>query len=116
VSSAEVLDHHLAAFGAADVDQVMIDYADEAVFYTPDGPVRGAVAIREAFRRIFADVFPREGSTLELRQRLAEEDVAYIVWSAETPTARIPIGTDTFVIRNGKILMHTFAAHFVPKQ
>jgi len=35
MSTAEVLDHHLAAFGAADVDEIMIDYADEAVFYTP---------------------------------------------------------------------------------
>ena len=116
MSTAEVLDHHLAAFGAADVDEVMIDYADEAVFCTPDGPVRGAAAIREAFRRIFADVFPRAGSTLEMRQRFAEAEVAYIVWSAETPTARVPIGTDTFVVRNGKIVVHTFAAHFVAKQ
>ena len=116
MSTAEVLDHHLAAFGAADVDEVMIDYADEAVLYTPDGPVRGAAAIREVFTKIFADVFPRVGSTLEMRQRFAEGDVAYIVWSAETPTARVPIGTDTFVVRNGKIVVHTFAAHFVPKQ
>jgi ketosteroid isomerase-like protein len=115
VSTAEVLDHHLAAFGAADVDQIMSDYADDAVFCTPDGPVRGAAAIRETFRRIFADVFPRAGSTLEMRQRSLEGEVAYIVWSAETPTARVPVGTDTFVMRNGKILVHTFAAHFMPK-
>jgi ketosteroid isomerase-like protein len=112
----EVLDHHLAAFVAADVDEVMVDYADEAVFCTPDGTVKGAAAIREAFRRVFADVFPRVGSKLELRQRLVEGDVAYVVWSAETPTARVPIGTDTFVIRSGRIVVHTFAAHFVPKQ
>jgi len=116
VSTAEVLDHHLAAFGAADVDEVMIDYADEAVFYTPDGPVRGTPAIREAFRSVFAAVFPRVGTKLEMRQRFAEGEVAYIVWSAETPTARVPIGTDTFVVRSGKIVVHTFAAHFVPKQ
>ena len=116
MSTAEVLDHHLAAFGAADVDEVMIDYADEAVFYTPDGPVRGTLAIREAFTSVFAAVFPRAGTTLEMRQRFAEGEVAYIVWSAETPTARIPIGTDTFVVRSGKIVVHTFAAHFVPKQ
>ena len=115
MSTAEVLDHHLAAFGAADVDEIMSDYSDEAVFYTPDGPVRGSAAIREAFRGIFADVFPRSGSTLQMRQRFTEGDVAYIVWSAETPTARVPIGTDTFVMRTGKIVVHTFAAHFVPK-
>ena len=41
---------------------------------------------------------------------------AYVGWSAETPTARVPVGTDTFVIRGGRIVIHTFAAHFVPKQ
>lgn len=51
-----------------------------------------------------------------MRQRFAEGDVAYIVWSAETPAARVPVGTDTFVVRNGKIVVHTFAAHFVPKK
>jgi ketosteroid isomerase-like protein len=116
MSTAEVLDHHLAAFGAADVDEIMVDYADGAVFYTPDGPVRGAAAIREAFRRVFADAFPRAGTTLEMRQRFAEGEVAYIVWSAETPTMRVPIGTDTFVVRSGKIVVHTFAAHILPKQ
>lgn len=115
MSTAEVLDHHLAAFGAADVDEAMIDYADEAVFYTPDGPVRGAAAIRETFRRVFAEVFPRGGTTLQMRQRFTEGELAYIVWSAETPTARVPVGTDTFIVRSGKIVAHTYAAHFVPK-
>ncbi len=31
----------------------------------------------------------------------------YIFWAAE-PFA--PLGTDTFVVRNGKIMAHTFAA------
>jgi ketosteroid isomerase-like protein len=116
LTTAEVLDHHLAAFGAADVDEVMTDYATDAVFYTPNGPVRGPAAIREAFRGIFADVFPRVGSTLEMGQRLVDGEVAYIVWSAETPTASVPVGTDTFIVRSGKIVVHTFAAHFAPKR
>jgi len=42
-------------------------------------------------------------------------DVAYIVWEAETPRFSILMGTDTFVVRNGKIAVQTFAAHMVPK-
>tara|TARA_Y100000588_G_scaffold362417_1_gene424093 strand:- start:137 stop:325 length:189 start_codon:yes stop_codon:yes gene_type:complete len=37
-----------------------------------------------------------------------EGDVAYIVWAAGDFA---PLGTDTFVIRGGKIVLQTFAAY-----
>ena len=42
-------------------------------------------------------------------------DVAYIVWKAETPKLVVEMGTDTFVVRNGKIAVQTFSVHMVPK-
>ena len=42
-------------------------------------------------------------------------ETAYIVWNAESKKYRFPLGTDTFVIKNGKIVSQTFAAKIEPK-
>lgn len=47
--TAEILDHPLAAFGAADVDQVMIDSADEAGMIPCSGRRRTMSAADEAW-------------------------------------------------------------------
>ena len=38
-----------------------------------------------------------------------------LVWSAASPTVSVPLGTDTFVVRDGKIVFQTFAGQIVPK-
>jgi hypothetical protein len=43
-------------------------------------------------------------------------DIAYIVWKAETADKRFEVGTDNFIVREGKILTQTFAAKISPKQ
>ncbi len=35
-------------------------------------------------------------------------EIAYIAWKAEPA---VPLGTDTFVVRDGKIAYQTFAIH-----
>jgi ubiquinone/menaquinone biosynthesis C-methylase UbiE len=57
---------------------------------------------------ILADFPP--GSSVDLRQQLIEGEVAYLVWSGESQRVRIPFATDTLLIREGKIVMQTFAA------
>ena len=42
--------------------------------------------------------------------------VRYIVWTAETADNVYEFGTDTFVIRDGKILAQSFAGTIRPKQ
>jgi len=50
-----------------------------------------------------------------LRQDV-EGDVAYIVWKAETADNRHELGTDTFVVRDGKIVAQTFAGKITPQR
>jgi hypothetical protein len=50
------------------------------------------------------------------RQRHARGDTAYIVWKAETADNRFELGTDTFIVRDGKIVTQTFAGKISPKQ
>jgi hypothetical protein len=52
----EVFAHHAQALGAGDLDGIVEDYADDAVFITPAGVKRGKDGVREAFTQLLADV------------------------------------------------------------
>ena len=48
-------------------------------------------------------------------KQIAEGETACIVWSAETADNVYELGTDTFVVRDSKIVTQTFAGKLVPK-
>jgi len=50
-----------------------------------------------------------------LRQEV-DGDTAYIVWRAETADNIFELGSDTFIVRNGKIVTQTFAGKVSPKR
>ena len=50
-----------------------------------------------------------------MNQQFVEGEVAYIAWSAETADNVYEIGTDTFVVRAGKITYQSFCGKIVPK-
>jgi hypothetical protein len=109
----EVLTHHLSCFG--NIDGTMADYNAESRFFTPDGLLRGPEAIRRFFVRLFEE-FAKPGMSFEMLQQEVDGDTAYIVWKAETADNRFEVATDTFIVRNGKIVTQTFAAKISPKQ
>lgn len=113
-ATVDVLDHHLKCFGEGDLEGLLADYASEALFFTPAGLLKTPDAIRSIFQRILTEL-AQPGTTLLMRQQAIEDDDAYIVWSAETAANVYEIGTDTFVIRNGKLVMQTFAAKITSK-
>lgn len=114
-STQEVLDHHLQCFAAANLEETLADYADDSVLLTPDGAVRGLPAIRGYFEMAYAE-FGREGTTFTMRQMLVEPECAFIVWDAETVDNTFESGTDTFVVRDGRIAVQTYAAKVTPKR
>jgi ketosteroid isomerase-like protein len=97
-STRAVLDHHLAALVAGDVDGLMRDYTDESVFISNLGGVlRGLDGIRTMFAA-GADMTGWEHLMTHV-----EDEAAYITWKVEG----VVIGTDTYVLRDGKISLHT---------
>ena len=110
----EILNHHVAAFVETDADEIMKDFTENSELLTPQGPVKGLDAIRSWFEEIFK-VFPK-GSTLDLKQSIIRDHVAYIVWSGESPFVSVPLGADTFVMEDDKILYQCLAAQIIPKQ
>jgi predicted SnoaL-like aldol condensation-catalyzing enzyme len=109
----DVLTHHLSCFG--DIAGSMADYTAESRFFTPDGLLRGSDAIRKFFVKLF-DEFAKPGMSFEMLRQEVDGDTAYIVWKAETADNRFEIGSDTFIVRNGKIVTQTFAGKISPKQ
>jgi hypothetical protein len=107
-STRAVLEHHWKTFAENDLVGVMEDYAEESVLITPDKTFVGLDEIRENFEFAFT-LFPRDSTRMVLQKTIIEGDLAYIIWSAESPKLNLGFGTDSFVIRDGKIIRQTYA-------
>ena len=114
-STSDVLDQHLKCFGENDLDGVLADYSSDAVFFVPGKRLRGPRAIKPFFQALFSE-FAKPGASFSIQQRYVEGDYAYILWSAETADNLYDAATDTFVVRNGKIVAQSFAAKITPKR
>ena len=103
-SPQEVFGHHAQALGAEDLDEIVADYSDDAIFITPAGTVRGKDGIRQAFTKLLGEI-PQ--ATWDLKTTLFEDDILFLEWSAEGGGNRIEDGIDTFVFRDGLIRVQT---------
>lgn len=106
-STQEVLNHHLQAFGEG-LDSILSDYNDQSCVMSQQGTFRGMKEIT-GFFTAFVQGLP-EGFLDKFNATKMEVDgeIAYLTWEA---LPWFPLGTDTFVIREGKILYQTFAAY-----
>ena len=50
-----------------------------------------------------------------MKQRSVVDDFSYVVWTAETADNVYEMGTDTQVVRDGKIVAQSFAGKITPK-
>jgi hypothetical protein len=70
--------------------------------------------IRLLYQPIFAE-FAQPGAAFSLKQQSVVGDYAYILWTAETSDNVYEMGTDTYVVRDGKIVAQSFAGKITPK-
>jgi len=113
-STKDVLDHHIRYFGEGDLEGILSDYTPGAVLFTPDGPLKGADSIRPFFQAMLAE-FGTPGTVFNMKHRSVEGDYAYVLWTAETADNVYELGTDTLVVRDGKIVAQSFAGKITPK-
>ena len=104
-----VVRNHLRAFLEQEgVDSIVTDYHDAARFYTETKVFHGKQEVHGFFVD-FLDALPAEAiQQFQLRSLQIEGKVAYITWRVGHD---IPLGTDTFVVDDGKIVAQTFAMH-----
>jgi len=108
-STKDILDHHLQSFAKGDLTGILSDYAPDAVLFTSDGLLRGRDGIRPLFQAMVAE-FGKLGARFQMKWQLVEGDFAYILWTAETSENLYEMGTDTFVVRHGKIVAQSFTS------
>ena len=114
-STKEVIDNHLRRFGERDLDGILSDYAPGAVLFTPEGTLRGVEPIRRLFQAMLGE-FGKPGARFSLKQLAVEGDHGFITWTAETADNVYELGTDTFVVRDGKIQVQSFAGKITPRR
>jgi ketosteroid isomerase-like protein len=100
----EVFQHHAQALGAGDLDEIVADYSDDAVFISPSGVQRGPEGIRAAFTQLLADV---PNAAWDLKTQIYEGDILFLEWAADAAETRVEDGIDTFVFRDGFIRVQT---------
>ena len=106
-STKDVLDQHLKSFFAGDLKAILSDYAPGAVLFTADGPLKGVDQIRPLFQAMIAE-FGKPGAAFSMKLQSVEGDYAYILWTAETADNVYEMATDTFFVRDGKIVSQSF--------
>ena len=105
MSTESTITRHLNAI-AQGVDAIMLDYTSDAVLITQDAVFRGPAEIRVFFERFMADAPPELFAAFAVTRLETNGEIAYLLWKAEP---FIPFATDTFVVRNDRIVAQTFA-------
>jgi ketosteroid isomerase-like protein len=100
----EIFAHHASALMAGDVEEIVADYAEDAVFITPQAVLRGKDGVRQGFRRLLDDLPNAEWN---VPTQMFEGDVLFIEWSAVSEKARAMDGIDTFVFDGDGIRVQT---------
>lgn len=114
-TTSDIVSQHLKCFGERDLNGVLADYSPDAVLFIPGGPLRGPAAIKPFFQTLISE-FSKPGASFSLQQKHSEGEYGYILWSAESADNTYEAATDTFIVRNGKIVAQSFAAKVTPKR
>lgn|SRR5512140_1789783 len=104
-----VVRSHLQAFlEQRGVPAILADYDEDACVLAEDRTYRGRREIGAFFEGFIASLPPQGIGRFSLRSLRVEGDVAFITWNVGNEW---PLGTDSFVVRDGKIVLQTYALH-----
>ena len=100
----EIFAHHVEALGGENLEGIVADYSDDAIFMTPAGILQGKAGIRQAFTKLLSDVPKAKWS---LKTQLYQNDILLLEWTADSAKTKIDDGIDTFVFKDGFIRVQT---------
>jgi ketosteroid isomerase-like protein len=105
----EVFDRHMSHQLDRDLDAILTDYAPDAIVVGPDGIGSGHDHIRASYEQVLPLIGSLDVTSLQL-----QGEVVYVNFRAhgdgDGDGRDDLVGTDTFVIRDGLIQIHTFYA------
>lgn len=109
--------NHVAAFQSASLDEVLADFADDAIVFTPDGVFEGKQQIRNVYAALFDEfgcIARGDSPGILLDAMYVRDDSLFITWHAISRKHQFDFGTDTFVVTGDKIARQSIA--YTPPQ
>lgn len=106
-NSQEVFKSHMLAVDTLNPSIVADDYTDDAIFITPEKTYKGKKSIFNFYKEFLPNF---EGFQFKTIKQETNNNVVYFVWNGKNKHIDIQLATDTYIIENGKIKQHTFAA------
>jgi len=100
----EIFEHHAGALIAGDLEGIVADYDDDALFITPGGVLRGKDGVRQGFTKLLGDL---PNAVWDVPTQVFEGDILFIEWSAVSEKTRVDDGVDTFVFTDEGIRVQT---------
>lgn len=110
-SAQEVFDDHLREGKAGSVeDDLPRNYAEHVTLLTGHGIYRGYEGVRY-LAQLLREELPN--ATFEYQTTLVDGEMAFLEWTAHSDIAQVADGADSFLIRNGRIVVQTI--HYTVK-
>ena len=72
--------------------------------------LHGKDGVRAGFTKLFGDL---PNAQFDVRTRILEGNVLFLEWSAISAASRTNNGVETFLVRDGKIVLQT--VHYTPQ-
>lgn len=108
----KVLDHHVTHMKTGNLEEVLADYAPDAVIVTPAGMISpNGVFIGKDARKLFSILTAKENlpgnKTMQVTYESLSPDTTLMRWVQFKGTPKQVSGHDVFVIRGNKIVFQT---------
>ncbi|HEX7030246.1 MAG TPA: nuclear transport factor 2 family protein [Gammaproteobacteria bacterium] len=87
------------------------NYADDVLLLSEDGPMIGHDALRTSAAKLRHQL---PGGRFEYLRKCVRDEYAFLLWRGESRESTIHDGADTFVIRDGRIVMQSI--HYVIRE
>ena len=110
----EVFNSHREAIETLNIDMLMADYAEDALFVTENGSFVGREAILTGFFQAMLAQFP--DMKINFGKITIEEDLCLIQWTADASAVVIPAGIGVLHIVDGMIQRQVEWFQMVPKE
>jgi ketosteroid isomerase-like protein len=107
-STRTVLGRHLQATLTGQIDEILDNYAEDVVLFVAQGPVRGLDELRHYYKTLLESRPAGFAKAIEFIRQEVEDEVAFVVWRCGI---ELVFATDTYIIRDGKIRVQTYAAY-----
>jgi hypothetical protein len=104
-STTEVFDDHLKRRTAGDLEgDLEHNYAPDVVFLCEHGPMTGRDSVRESAEQLARQL---PDASFEYPVKHVKGEFVLLFWRADSSKARAEHGVDSFVIRDGRIVMQS---------